>query len=129
MGRIDEALREYREAIKWNERKRVPSFRPYYSYGVLLFKLNRLRESERQLLRARQLDPTVWETHFELAKLHYKQGKLDAALEELNSALKIASLQRKQSAQLYHLQARVYFKMGRKQEAQQALAKLKKLLQ
>lgn len=127
-GQIEEALREYREAIKWNGQHRVPSFRPHYCYGALLSKLNRLKESERQLLRAIQLDPTIWEAHFELAKLRYKRGELKAALEEVDRALQTGSKTAGQTAQLYHLQARVYFRMGRAEEAERALALREKVL-
>ena len=122
MGKVKEALSEHREAIKWNARSRTPSFRPHYTYGALLSKLGRLRESEKQLLRARQLDPSVWETHFELAKLYYKKGEWEAALRELNDALRSGPLEPQAAGRLYHLLARVYFKLGREEEAQKALS-------
>ena len=114
-GQTDQALRAYREAIQRNQKQPRPSFRPHFSYGVLLSKLNRLQEGQKRLLRARQV-------RFELAKLQYKLGAYADALKEIQEALKTGSPTEEGAGRLYYLLARVYFKLGRDQDGQEALA-------
>ncbi len=129
VGRTEDALRAYREAIKCNEALARPDFRPHYHYGVFLSKLNQMAESERQLARAKAIAPENWETRFELAKLHYRQERLADALRELKAAVALRTLKPEDSARLYHLLARVYFKMGLDHEAQKAVAMWEKFTQ
>ncbi|MCW5982959.1 MAG: tetratricopeptide repeat protein [Bryobacteraceae bacterium] len=121
-GDLDAAVAAYEEAIKWNERAARPSFRPYYCYGALLAKLNRLPDAEKRLRRAKSLDAAVWEVYFELGKLYYKQGKRPEALAELQAALKADLVSTEDAGRFYHLLARIYFDLGREEEANKALA-------
>lgn len=123
---LDGAAAEYLEAIKWNASAPRPSFRPHYCYGALLAKLNRLPESEAQLRRAKSLDGAVWEVYFELGKVCYKQGKMPEALSELTAALKADLVAPQDAGRFYHLLARVYFDLGREDEARKALATMEK---
>ena len=120
-GSLGAAERAYQAAIGWNEKLAAPGFRPHFCYGVLLGKLDRLAESERHLRRAVELEPALWETHFELGKVLYKQGQLEAASRALQAALATQTARGEEAARVYHLLARVYFDMERPDEAAQAL--------
>lgn len=117
MGDNDNALTEHAAAVKWNAKLMKPDFRPHESYGALLLKLNRLPEAEQQLLRAREIAPSIWETRFELGKLYHRRGELEAARQELEAALKDGSPGPEDAPRIRHLLARVYFSLGRREDA------------
>jgi Flp pilus assembly protein TadD len=117
MGDNDKALAEHEAAVKWNAKLLKPDFRPHESYGALLFKLNRLPEAEQQLLRAKEIDPSVWETRFELGKLNHRRGEFEAARRELEAALKDGSPGPEDALRIRHVLARVYFGLGRREDA------------
>lgn len=123
LGKIDEAEQAYRAAVAANEKLPSPSFRPHFTYGALLLKLGRLEESERHLRRAVELEPGLWEPHFELAKALYRQTKLEPARRAVESALATRTANPEEAARLYHLLARILFDLGRAEEAAQALKK------
>jgi tetratricopeptide (TPR) repeat protein len=126
-GDVDAAERAHRKAVELNARLPAPSFRPHYSYGALLAKLERLEESEKQLRRAVELEPNLWEPHFELAKLLYKKGKPEAAVPALERALATRTAKPEEAARIYHLLARALFDLGRAEEAAEALRLREKL--
>lgn len=117
MGDNDKALAEHQAAVKWNEKLPKPDFRPHESYGAFLLKLNRLPESERQLRRAKEIDPSIWETLFELGKLYHRKGDLEASRSELEAALKAGSAGPEDASRIRHLLARVYYALGRREDA------------
>jgi Tfp pilus assembly protein PilF len=121
MGDNDKALAEHQAAVKWNEKLPKPDFRPHESYGAFLLKLDRLPESEQQLRRAKEIDPSVWETLFELGKLYHRKGDLDASRRELEAALKAGSAGPEDASRIRHLLARVYYGLGRREDAAKLL--------
>jgi len=125
-GQPADALREYRAAIRWNEKRARPSFSPYLNYGMLLSKLSRWTESEKQLQRAQQIAPEIWDSYFELGRIYYRQRKWTMAVRQLRAALKAGSIKPAQKARVYNLLARVFFEMGHNQEAEKALQMRKK---
>lgn len=127
LGQLAEADEAYRTAVAANEKLPSPSFRPHFSYGALLLKLGRLAESEKHLRRAVELEPGLWEPHFELAKALYRQGKLEPARQAVESALSTRTAKPEEAARLYHLLARILFDLGRTEEAAQALKKRESL--
>jgi len=121
MGDNDKALAEHQAAVKWNEKLPKPDFRPHESYGAFLLKLNRLPESEQQLRRAKEIGPSVWETLFELGKLYHRKGDLEASRLELEAALKAGSAGPEDASRIRHLLARVYYGLGRREDAAKLL--------
>lgn len=121
-GETDRALKEYGEAVRWNGLRQSRTHTPHLNYGVFLHKLNRLEESEKQLLTSRDLDPKDWQTRFELGKLYHDQTKLEAAIEELAAALETGTAGQEDRARVYRLLGRVYYQMGREQDARNAMA-------
>jgi len=108
LGEIGQALAEHQNAVRLNAALPRPDFRPPLAYGALLLKLNRLDESERQLLRAKQIDSTVWETHFELGKLYHRRGQPALARNELEAAIRSGSAGPEDAERIRHLLSRVY---------------------
>lgn len=124
LGRIEEAEQAYKTAVAVNEKLPAPSFRPHFTYGALLLKLGRLAESEKHLRRAVELEPGLWEPHFELAKVLHREGKLEPARRAVEAALATGTAKPEEEARLYHLLARILFDAGRTEEAAQVLKKL-----
>jgi len=120
-GDTDRALKEYGEAVRWNGMRQNRTNTPHLNYGVFLHKLNRLDESEKQLLTSRDLNRKDWQTHFELGKLYHDQTKLEAAAEELVAALKTGTAGEEDRVRVYRLLGRVYYQMGREQDARDAM--------
>ncbi len=120
-GETDRALREYGEAVRWNGMRQNRTYTPHLNYGVFLHKLNRLDESEKQLLISRDLNQEDWQTHFELGKLYHDQTKLEAAAKELVTALKTGTVGKEDRVRVYRLLGRVYYQMGREQDARNAM--------
>ena len=111
-GDIDAALAAYQDAIKWTGVDRHPNFRPFYCYGTLLAKLDRLDESEKYLRRAKELDQSVWEVYFELGKLCYNRGRKAEAASELNAALQAGIVPPAEKERFEHLLARIKVDQG-----------------
>ena len=115
-GETERALASYREAVRLNRGDRVsPS--PHFNYGALLLKLSRFEEAERQLKRAKALDPENWEAGFELGKLYFQTGRLEAAAGELKLALGCPSAKEDDKRRVRYLLGQVYLRMGREAEA------------
>ena len=89
---------------------------------MLLYKLNRLEESEAQLRRAKAADPQGWRACFELGKIYSRWRKNDEAARELEAALKMPIQDADQTARISHLLGQVYLRMGRDEEARKVLA-------
>lgn len=121
-GDTDGALKEYGEAVRWNGTRQNRTYTPHLNYGVILHKLNRLEESEKQLLTSRDLNPKDWQTHFELGKLYHDQARLEEAVQELAAALKTGTAGQEDRARVYRLLGQVYYHMGREQDARNAMA-------
>ncbi len=122
-GQVSRALKEYEEAVRWNESRPSRMHTPHLNYGAFLHKLNRLEESEKQLLKSKALNPEDWQTRFELGKLYYDQFKLDRAADELQAALKASTVNGRDRARVGRILARVYYASGRELDAQAALAR------
>lgn len=122
VGDTEGALREYTEAVRWNNKMPKPLSTPHLSYGVFLHKLNRPKESETQLRIATRLNPKDWMAHFELGKLLYDLNKFEAALQELTVASQTATRGGADVARVYRLLGRIYYRMGRDDDALRAIA-------
>lgn len=122
VGDTEGALKEFTEAVRWNSKIPKPLSTPHLSYGVFLHKLNRTEESETQLRIATRLNPKDWMAHFELGKLLYDLNKFGAAVQELTVASQTATRGDEDVARVYRLLGRIYYRMGRDDDALRALA-------
>jgi tetratricopeptide (TPR) repeat protein len=122
IGDTEGALKEYTEAVRWNNKIPRPFATPHLSYGTFLHKLNRLEDSEQQLRIATTLNPKDWMAHFEMGKLYYDLDRFEAAVEELTEASRTAKPGSEDAARVYRLLGRTYYRMGRDEDAQSAIA-------
>ena len=83
LGRASEAEDAYRTAVK----TAGDEYRPYFTYGVFLFKQTRLQESLDMLKLAFQLQPDVVDVRFELARVLYHDREFSEAEQVLRGAL------------------------------------------
>lgn len=81
-GRLEEAVVEWREALKF-----APESLPIRrNLGLVLLKLGRSEEAEEELLEALSLEPNNALTHLYLGRTYIDQGKLRMAASELETA-------------------------------------------
>lgn len=116
-GETGRALAAYEEAVKLN-----PPPSAYLSYGILLYKLNRLEAGERQLQQAKQLNPRDWHAYFELGKVYWKRQQFTDAARELEAAAKFEVTEPDQAVRIAHLLGQVYLRLGREADARRLLA-------
>jgi len=121
-GETELALKSYENAVTWNEATPNPSASPHLSYGILLYKLGRFAESAIQFERAKHIEPGNWQPYYELGKLYFRQEKLTAAEQQLQSALKTKTANSEETKRVRYLLGRVYYAMGRTEDANRMFA-------
>jgi tetratricopeptide (TPR) repeat protein len=84
-GRVDDAVREYEEAIRL--RPDDATFR--CNLAVVWARKGRDEDALREYGCALELDPNDSVTHFNLGNLHAKAGRVDQAIEEYQLAVRI----------------------------------------
>jgi tetratricopeptide (TPR) repeat protein len=117
MGKNDEAIQQYRNAVRLNLEHNIRSPWPPMNLGTLLTKLDRLDEAEPLFRESLQFDANFAQSHYQLGVLLQKQNKIPAAVEELKRA---AALDPVYSEPHYAL-ARLYRRAGDLEQAQQEL--------
>lgn len=117
LGKNDEAIQQYRNAVRLNREHNIRSAWPPMNLGALLTKLDRLDEAEPLFRESLQFDANFAQSHYQLGVLLQKQNKLPAAVEELKRA---AALDPAYSEPHYAL-ARLYRRTGDMVQAQQEL--------
>jgi len=108
-GRMQEALREYDEAIKIDDQLAEAHLGRGF---VLEFGFGRLDEAEVEYRRAIELKPLLAEAHNNLGQLLARTGRLDQALAEFDAAVAIMQYREPWVARCNRGQ--VLWRMGRK---------------
>ena len=90
---------------------------------MIEFELKRTRQAAEYFQHALQLDPTLASSHYYLARIYKDQGENARALSEANAAAQLAP----QSASVHYLRGRILLALGRKQEAQTEITKLRSI--
>jgi tetratricopeptide (TPR) repeat protein len=116
-GDLDQALQTYGSAIALNRRASTPSPWPPLNRGTLLVRLNRTEEAEKDLEEALSYNKQLAQTHFRLGTVYEKEGKDEQAIREWQAA---SRLDPNYSDPVYAL-ARLRFRQGKKEEAQQLI--------
>jgi len=86
LGRTDDAIASYLEAIRLNRQLSLRSPWPSMNLGKLLLRLYRLDEAEGHLRESLSIDPRFPKAHFRLGQVLEKQGKIGEAIRELEQA-------------------------------------------
>jgi len=123
LGKHDEAIKTYQEAVRRNNLKASPSPWPPLNLGALLIKLQRLDEAEPLLRDSLRYDPRFPQAHYQLGLLLEKQKKDGAAVEELRQA---ASL-KPDYAEPHYVLGRIYQRQGDTKNAEAAWAAFQRL--
>lgn len=117
MAKYEEAIQQYRNAIRLNREHNIHSAWPSLNLGTLLVTLDRLEEAESLFRESLQFDANFAQAHYQLGVLLQKQNKITEAVGELNRA---AVLDPAYSEPHYAL-ARLYRKAGNLEQAQREL--------
>jgi tetratricopeptide (TPR) repeat protein len=116
LGKDDEAIGAYREAIRLNRKRRIRSPWPSMNLGALLLKRGRLDDAGASLKESLNEDPRFPKAHFQLGLLLEKQKKLTEAVQELKQA---ADLDPTFAEPCYAL-GRIYRHLGDEKSAKEA---------
>jgi tetratricopeptide (TPR) repeat protein len=117
MGKNDEAIQQYRNAVRLNREHNIRSAWPPMNLGTLLTKLDRLDEAEPLFRESLQFDANFAQSHYQLGVLLQKQNKIPAAVEELKRAAALDSVY----SEPHYALARLYRRTGDLEQAQREL--------
>jgi tetratricopeptide (TPR) repeat protein len=117
LGRFDDAVRSYEEALRLNRASEAPSPWPALNLGLLLIKLDRLDEAEQHLRASVQTDPGFPQAHYRLGVLLDKTGRPEDAVPELEEAARLDE----GYAEPHFALARLYRRTGETEKARRAL--------
>ena len=129
LGRPEPAALEFAEAVRLNGHREQPSAEPHLDYGVLLYKQDRIAESEVQMRAAIKLNDSLWQPHFELGKILNRLGRPGEAIEQLEAALATGGAPAVDTARVNRLLGQICIQNGREQEGRRALARAEELQQ
>jgi tetratricopeptide (TPR) repeat protein len=108
LGRIDDALAAYRNAITLDSDATPKTSGPYLDLGTLLVESDRPGDAVKYLLQAVDLTPGDWRAHRELGKAYLQLNRLEEAQAELEKAVAFAA----ENSPLHFLLAQAYRKRG-----------------
>ncbi|HTP50221.1 MAG TPA: tetratricopeptide repeat protein [Anaeromyxobacteraceae bacterium] len=112
-GKMQDALREYDEALKLDDRLAEAHLGKGF---VLEFSFGKLPEAEAEYRQAIELKPSLADAHNNLGQLLAKTGRLDQALAEFDAA--VAIMQNREPWVARCNRGQVLWRLGRKAEGQ-----------
>ncbi|MBV9760522.1 MAG: tetratricopeptide repeat protein [Acidobacteriaceae bacterium] len=113
LGRTEEAIAAYRNAISWESVSSAPDFGPYLDLGALLVTNDRSPEALTYLERALAIAPQEVRVHRELGKAFLHLDRLQEAQAELQKSIALAP----DEAPTHFILAQVYRKRGLAEKA------------
>jgi Flp pilus assembly protein TadD len=123
LGRFEEALTSYGEAVRLNRDQASPSPWPALNMGLLLARLDRRDEAEALLRESVRVDPRFPQGHYQVGVLLERKGNEEEAVREL---LEAARLDAAYPEPQYAL-ARIYRRLGDAEKADRALELFQRL--
>ena len=123
LGRVDEAIRAWQEAIRLNREAQPPSPWPALNLGLLLARLGQLEEAEARFRESLATDPEFPQAHYQLGLVLEKTGRPEQALPELEAAARLEP----GYPEPHYALARVYRRAGDREKASRALERFREL--
>jgi tetratricopeptide (TPR) repeat protein len=123
LGRFDEAVRSWEEAIRLNDGQQAKSPWPSLNLGLMLTRLDRIDEAEARFRESLRCDSRLPQAHYQLGITLEKRGRARDAVSELEEA---ARLDPAYGEPQYAL-ARLYRRAGEAQKADQALQRFQEI--
>jgi tetratricopeptide (TPR) repeat protein len=123
LGRSDEAIRSFRQAIALNRQQAVSSAWPPLNLAITLIAKNELKEAEDLLRESLRYDERLPQTHYQLGQLLEKQRRYREAAASLEQAVKLDA----NYPEPHYTLSRVYQQLGEKQKAKTAVETFQRL--
>lgn len=123
LGRFDEAVRSWEEAIRLNDGQKTKSPWPSLNLGLMLTRLDRLDEAEARFREALRCDSRFAQAHYQLGITLEKKGRAGEAVVELEEAARLDPVY----AEPQYALARLYRRAGEAQKADQALRRFQEI--
>jgi tetratricopeptide (TPR) repeat protein len=117
LGRDDDAVRSYQEAVRLNREAAPPSPWPPLNLGLLLARRDRLDEAEPLFRESVRLEPRFPQGHYQLGTVLEKKGHAEEAVKELEEAARLDPAY----PEPHYALARVYRRNGNADKADLAL--------
>ena len=108
LGRTDDAIAAYRQAIAWQSDLPLKNSGPYIDLGAILIDNNRPEDGVPLLLQAVAITPRDVKAHRELGKAYLHMNRLPDARKELETAVQLAP----QNASLHFMLGQTYRREG-----------------
>ncbi|MBV9222585.1 MAG: tetratricopeptide repeat protein [Acidobacteriaceae bacterium] len=108
LGRLDDALQAYRNAIDWQSDAKVKNPGPFIDIGGLFLETNQPEKAVEYLQKALEIAPDDPKAHQQLGKAYFNLNNLPKALVELEKAAQLAP----NNAPVHYILAQVYRKQG-----------------
>jgi len=125
LGRSDDAIRSFHQAIELNRRQSKPSPWPHLDLAVSLITRNQLGEAEQSLREALRYDAQLPQAHYQLGRILEMRGEYPAAME----ALARAAAEDTTYAEPHFLLGRIYHRLGENAPAKQEIERFQRLKQ
>jgi tetratricopeptide (TPR) repeat protein len=123
MGKYDDAIPIYDEAIRLNREKPNPSPWPPLNLGTLLVKLGKLEDARTALQESLRYDSRFPKAHYQMGLLLEKEKKDEEAIEELHLAINYDPAY----PDPHYVLGRIYQRLGDKCQAEAAWNTFQKL--
>ncbi len=108
LGKFDEAVKNYNQAVDLNRLLPKPSPWPHVDLAISLIALNQLPDAEKNLREAIGYDSRLPQARYQLGRVLEMQGAFQAAAESLKTAIALAP----EYPEPHYLLGRIYHRLG-----------------
>ena len=119
MGDVKGAEESFKKGLNASRTQKYFDPHIYVEYGMFLFKLDRLMDSQGILEEGSRIAPRDAETHYALSRVYFRMKRLKEAAQEGETAFQLGGPDYK----IHFLLAQIYTAMGNPQEASKHAAR------